>query len=152
MHAATQRESMWTRFGYADRIMDNLIAAGQAKEMIIVMPNTGTASGGDEHLDLVVRYMLEFIQRRGRVLRSAPGKYSAAVHDLLVVPATSSEESSGSMTHSILRTELSRARQFATYCRNTATKTELDMIAAEAGMAPFVAAEENYEEEDGGDV
>jgi superfamily II DNA or RNA helicase len=93
----------------------------------------------------------EFIQRRGRVLRSAPGKYSAAVHDLLVVPARSSEESADTMRHSILRTELSRARQFATYSRNTATKTELDILTAE-GMAPLVAAEENYEEEDSGDV
>ena len=28
----------------------------------------------------------EFIQRRGRVLRRSPGKYSAVIHDALVIP------------------------------------------------------------------
>jgi enterochelin esterase-like enzyme len=83
LHAATQRESMWTRFGYADRIMDNLIAAGQAKEMMIVMPNTGTASGGDEPLDLVVRYMLEevipLVEKKYRADVSQKSRYVAGI-------------------------------------------------------------------------
>jgi enterochelin esterase family protein len=83
MHAATQRESMWARFGYADRILDNMIAAGEAKEMIVVMPNTGTASGGDQALDLVVRYMLEeiipLVERKYRADTSQTSRYVAGI-------------------------------------------------------------------------
>jgi superfamily II DNA or RNA helicase len=75
----------------------------------------------------------EFIQRRGRVLRSAPGKFSAAVHDLLVVPPPQSA-SGGIDRRSMLRTEISRARQFAAYCRNTATSMELQMLSTELGL------------------
>jgi enterochelin esterase-like enzyme len=83
LHAATQVESMWTRFGYADRIMDNLIADGQAKEMMIVMPNTGTAAGTDQPLDLVVRYMLEevipLVESKYRTDTSQKSRYIAGI-------------------------------------------------------------------------
>jgi enterochelin esterase-like enzyme len=83
MHAATQRESMWTRFGYADRILDNMIAAGEAKEMIVVMPDTGTDSGGDQALDLVVRYMLEeiipLVEQKYRADTSQKSRYVAGI-------------------------------------------------------------------------
>lgn len=52
----------------------------------------------------------QFIQRRGRILRRAPGKERAAIHDLLVVPP----ESAGSGTErSIVRRELQRFKEFA---------------------------------------
>src|SRR3954454_22564595 len=83
MHAAWQRDSMWTRFGYADRIMDNLIAAGVARRMMLVMPNTGMASGDDQPLDLVVRYMLEevipLVERSYRVNTAQASRYVAVI-------------------------------------------------------------------------
>ncbi|MCC6366476.1 MAG: hypothetical protein IT165_23405 [Bryobacterales bacterium] len=83
LHAAIQKESMWTRFGYADRIMDNLIAAGEAKEMMIVMPDTGAVSGGDQPLDLVVRYMLDevipLVESKYRADSSPGSRYVAGV-------------------------------------------------------------------------
>lgn len=58
----------------------------------------------------------EFIQRRGRVLRQAPGKQFAALHDLVAIPPTSLG-SSGAGTfdtdRSIMRHELQRFKEFA---------------------------------------
>jgi enterochelin esterase-like enzyme len=59
LHGALERASFWTRYSYADRIMDNLIARGEAKELIIVMPDTGAADGGSLPMPLIERYLLE---------------------------------------------------------------------------------------------
>ena len=55
----------------------------------------------------------EWVQRRGRVLRAAPGKTHAAVHDFVVIP-----ESSDGAAKSVLRSELRRIRAFAALARN----------------------------------
>jgi superfamily II DNA or RNA helicase len=55
----------------------------------------------------------EWVQRRGRVLRTAPGKDHAAVHDFVVIPP--SGDSAGK---SVLRSELRRIRAFAELARN----------------------------------
>lgn len=61
---------------------------------------------------------MEFVQRRGRVLRKYPGKEWANVTDYLVLP------SSGSMSHSydqkLIERELTRALEFAQDARNSA--------------------------------
>ncbi len=45
-HGGGENDTHWTASGHADRILDNLIAAGKARPMIIVMPNTsGLVSG-----------------------------------------------------------------------------------------------------------
>jgi enterochelin esterase family protein len=45
-HGGGENDTHWTESGHADRILDNLIAAGKARPMIIVMPNTsGLVSG-----------------------------------------------------------------------------------------------------------
>ncbi|MFM7270341.1 MAG: DEAD/DEAH box helicase family protein [Actinomycetes bacterium] len=51
----------------------------------------------------------EWIQRRGRVLRRAPGKGLAEIHDFIVVPPSGS----GGAGQTLLRTELRRAEHFA---------------------------------------
>jgi len=59
----------------------------------------------------------EFIQRRGRILRKAPGKEFSVIHDLIAVPPTSwaIENTSGSFEaeRSIIRKELGRFREFS---------------------------------------
>ena len=56
----------------------------------------------------------EWVQRRGRILRRAPGKTMANVHDFIVVPPTPESESGSA----ILRGELGRAEEFASLAEN----------------------------------
>lgn len=56
----------------------------------------------------------EWVQRRGRVLRAAPGKDRAYIHDFLVVPPDL-ESSEG---RAIMRAELQRADEFAQLADN----------------------------------
>ena len=56
VHGAGDSEEAWSRTGRANVILDNLIAAGKATPMIVVMPNGHTpdrpnASGGTDILD-----------------------------------------------------------------------------------------------------
>lgn len=59
----------------------------------------------------------EFIQRRGRMLRQAPGKEHAVIHDLITVPprATSANRESAAFNaeRSIVRKELQRLKEFS---------------------------------------
>nr|MBC8492293.1 hypothetical protein [Chloroflexota bacterium] len=59
----------------------------------------------------------EFIQRRGRILRKAPGKEFSVIHDLVAVPPTAWTASKNSPTfqaeRSIMRRELQRFKEFA---------------------------------------
>jgi len=56
----------------------------------------------------------EWVQRRGRILRRAPGKSMASVHDFIVVPPEPDSEEGAS----ILRGELRRAEEFAALAEN----------------------------------
>ena len=63
----------------------------------------------------------EYIQRRGRVLRQAPGtdKVSAEIHDLMLV-----DEIGGALTKS----EALRALEFVRLARNSAARDRLKAI------------------------
>ncbi|MBU2601350.1 MAG: DEAD/DEAH box helicase family protein [Actinobacteria bacterium] len=65
----------------------------------------------------------QFIQRRGRVLRRTPGKYSADIYDLLVCRQNEDEEQ-------VLNRDLERARVFAAHARNQACRYKLDALAS----------------------
>ena len=64
----------------------------------------------------------EFIQRRGRILRTAPGKTEAQIHDLIAVPSLNLEVIRNSavydMERTILRRELGRFHEFAQTAEN----------------------------------
>ena len=45
-HGGGENDTHWTEKGFAHRILDNLIADGKARPMIIVMPNTGKVVTG----------------------------------------------------------------------------------------------------------
>ena len=75
----------------------------------------------------------EFIQRRGRVLRVAPGKHFAEIHDAIVMPPAGEEEPEDI---AILKGELARAAQFAASADNEAVKFRLRRLALERGIDP----------------
>ncbi|MDG4754604.1 DEAD/DEAH box helicase family protein [Micromonospora aurantiaca] len=63
----------------------------------------------------------EYVQRRGRVLRSSPGKVAATIHDLLLT-----DDSGGALT----RSEAQRAMQFALLSRNRSATERLRLLVA----------------------
>lgn len=60
----------------------------------------------------------QFIQRRGRVLRTHPNKKMAELHDLVVVPELNPNSNSFRMEQSLLRGELMRVNNFALLSEN----------------------------------
>jgi superfamily II DNA or RNA helicase len=56
----------------------------------------------------------EWVQRRGRILRTSPGKNSAVLHDFFVVPPDASTKEG----RAILRGELARAEEFVSLATN----------------------------------
>lgn len=60
----------------------------------------------------------QFIQRRGRVLRTHPDKKIAELHDLVVIPTINSNSSSYRMEQSLLKNELLRVNNFALLSEN----------------------------------
>ena len=60
----------------------------------------------------------QFIQRRGRVLRVHNDKVHAVIHDLVVVPKISVEESNYNMERNLVKKELERVVDFANLAMN----------------------------------
>jgi superfamily II DNA or RNA helicase len=60
----------------------------------------------------------QFIQRRGRVLRTHPDKKMAILHDLIVAPEVGYGTDSYRMEQSLLKGELLRVRNFALLSEN----------------------------------
>jgi hypothetical protein len=62
----------------------------------------------------------QFIQRRGRVLRNAPGKHQAEIHDFVVVPEaqTNADPHIFDVERSLFRRELLRIVEFASVAEN----------------------------------
>ena len=60
----------------------------------------------------------QFIQRRGRVLRTHPDKKMAELHDLIVLPEVNPYSESYRMEQSLVRGELQRVKNFANLSEN----------------------------------
>jgi superfamily II DNA or RNA helicase len=60
----------------------------------------------------------QFIQRRGRVLRTHKNKIHAVIHDLVVVPGVEGEDSTYQMERSLVRKELERVVDFSSLAMN----------------------------------
>lgn len=62
----------------------------------------------------------EFIQRRGRILRKAPGKEFSVIHDFIAIPPVNLDRESASFSaeRSIVRRELERFTEFANQALN----------------------------------
>jgi superfamily II DNA or RNA helicase len=86
----------------------------------------------------------EFIQRRGRVLRKAPNKKIACIHDCLVIP----KNIDGSMEGiSIIEGELVRALEFSKHAINAGADIELQRVAIRFRLDNKVLAMEGVEDE-----
>lgn len=102
----------------------------------------------------------EFVQRRGRVLRNAPNKFLAYIHDAIVLPpgANSEEESDTDRDResiekdiegdAITLGELARAVEFAQNAANPAAAADLQLIAVEMGIDWQKLAGTGIEDED----
>jgi superfamily II DNA or RNA helicase len=86
----------------------------------------------------------QFIQRRGRVLRRAPGKNLAVIHDAIVVPVHVDDEPE---QVSLLKSEMMRAVEFADNALNKMAGAELRSIAAELGIGTEMFGGVGIEEE-----
>lgn len=60
----------------------------------------------------------QFIQRRGRVLRSHPNKARAVIHDMVVIPSVAPNDETKTIERKLLRDELIRVVYFASLARN----------------------------------
>lgn len=87
----------------------------------------------------------QFIQRRGRVLRQAPGKALAVIHDAIVVPVDAEDEKE---QLGLLRAELLRSVEFATHALNRTAAAELRHIAIKMNIDPDSFDAEEGDEED----
>ena len=85
----------------------------------------------------------QFIQRRGRVLRRAPDKHLAVVHDAIVLPVSVGSEPE---QISLLKSELLRAIEFAGHAINKGASAELRSIAINMGIDPDSLIESGLEE------
>lgn len=61
----------------------------------------------------------QFIQRRGRILRTHKDKKYAVIHDLVVVPEVNSASSSFNLEKRLLRNELKRVQNFSLLSENS---------------------------------
>jgi superfamily II DNA or RNA helicase len=86
----------------------------------------------------------EFIQRRGRVLRKAPGKALAYIHDAIVIPAHDDTDGDDP----IVAGELARAIEFGSHAANPAAMADLQQIAIDAGIDWQTALDWGIEDED----
>jgi superfamily II DNA or RNA helicase len=88
----------------------------------------------------------EFIQRRGRVLRLAPGKSLAHIHDVVVLPTRTSEELVPG--EALLEGELARAIEFGEHAVNPACVSDLRALAARYGLDLETLIEEGFEQDE----
>jgi superfamily II DNA or RNA helicase len=86
----------------------------------------------------------QFVQRRGRVLRKAPWKHMASIHDAIVVPVSLEDEPEQA---ALLKSEFVRAVEFARSALNRDAGAELMEIAARLGFDPDETSDVGIEEE-----
>jgi superfamily II DNA or RNA helicase len=71
----------------------------------------------------------QFIQRRGRILRTHDDKHIAEIHDLVVVPEVNPDSDSYNLEKSLMQSELKRVNNFSLLSENSSdTITELEYI------------------------
>lgn len=89
LHGGGEDETGWAIQGKTDLILDNLIATGKAKQMLIVMPDANTGAGGfnadgiENSLKLFEREMKEaimpFVEKNYRTLTGADSRAMAGL-------------------------------------------------------------------------
>ena len=132
----TATESMDRRMELVDMFNNNEVASLVAIRCLdegINIPSIKSAlilSSNDDYR--------EFVQRRGRILRTHKDKHIAIIHDLVVAPEVSSESESYSMERRLLENELKRVRNFSLLSENSDdTLKELDDITSYYNLSLF---------------
>jgi superfamily II DNA or RNA helicase len=105
----TERESILRNFRIG--LIDALVAIKCLDEGIDV-PACSTA-----YILASSRDPRQFIQRRGRILRRAPGKTIATIHDFIVVLPEDADDESGA-ARNLIRSELKRVAEFSGLAQN----------------------------------
>lgn len=104
----------------AMRCLDEGVDVPSTKQAIL-MSNTGNP--------------MQFIQRRGRVLRRYPGKEKAIIYDFIVVPTMNPTKDTADSEKGILRKELRRFEEFAENARNEhGARNKIERIRMEYGI------------------
>ena len=85
----------------------------------------------------------EFIQRRGRVLRTHPDKSFAVVHDLIVEPPDPAADD----FRSLVLGELARAHEFATHALNPSAALAIKALAIDWDLDPGEFLTSGFEED-----
>ena len=65
----------------------------------------------------------QFIQRRGRLLRTHPDKKYGYIYDIIVLPSALAQEEKSQMEQSLVKSELTRAAYFASLSENHITES-----------------------------
>lgn len=80
----------------------------------------------------------QFIQRRGRILRTHPEKHMAIIHDLVVAPITNGSDSAKLVERNLLKSELKRVQNFALLSDNSSDSIiELEDVIQYYGLSIF---------------
>ena len=80
----------------------------------------------------------QFIQRRGRILRTHPDKHLAVIHDLVVAPRVDPYSPSFELEKRLLAGELKRVKNFVQLSENSIDSVdELDEVMAHYGLSLF---------------
>jgi enterochelin esterase family protein len=86
LHGASDSDDSWSSVGRAGFILDNLIAAGKAKPMIVVMPAGHTTSGGfrvpgsaDDFARDFVGDIMPYVEKNYRVLTGRSNRAMAGL-------------------------------------------------------------------------
>ncbi|WP_423746629.1 DEAD/DEAH box helicase family protein [Haladaptatus sp. SPP-AMP-3] len=121
------REELLDRFGKGE--WDALVAMKCLDEGVDV-PATRTAvlmsNSGNP---------MQFVQRRGRVLRQSEGKDFATIYDIVVVPTLTPDDAIAKSEENILKKELRRFEEFAATAENEhAARNRLEEVRIEYGI------------------
>lgn len=80
----------------------------------------------------------QFIQRRGRILRTHKDKHMATIHDLIVVPDNCFDSECYELERNLVKSELMRVRDFATLSENLYdTEKELEEVLNHYSLSIF---------------
>ena len=80
----------------------------------------------------------QFIQRRGRVLRTHKDKHTATIHDLIVIPDNCFDSECYDLERSLVKSELLRVRDFAVLSENlNDTDNELEEVLNHYSLSLF---------------
>lgn len=80
----------------------------------------------------------QFIQRRGRILRTHPDKHIAVIHDLVVAPMINQSQASFKTEQNLLKNELKRVQNFALLSENSSDSViELEDVINYYGLSIF---------------